>query len=155
MTLASLTTDLKAEARRLGFDLCGVCPAAAPPGVDRFSEWLAAGYAGQMHYLPDRAEAAADPQFVLDGARSIVMLAMNYRTADAQPPQPGQGRVSRYAWGGDYHDLIRSRLRSLAIGCATVVRRPKCAALLTPRRYWNESSRNWPGWVGSVRTRCF
>ncbi len=113
MTHAEITADLKAEARRLGFDLCGVCPAVAPPGVERFSQWLAAGYAGQMHYLPDRAEAAADPQFVLDGARSIVMLAMNYRISDAQPPQPGQGRVSRYAWGGDYHDLIRSRLTQL------------------------------------------
>ena len=114
MTTVEITADLKAEARRLGFDLCGVCPAVSPPGADRFAEWLAAGYAGQMHYLPDRAEAATDPQRVLDGARSIVMLAMNYRTADPQPPQPGQGRVSRYAWGGDYHDLIRSRLTALA-----------------------------------------
>ena len=111
---AEITANLKAEARRLGWNLCGVCPAASPPGAARFAEWLAAGYAGQMHYLPDRAEAATDPKRVLDGARSIVMLAMNYRTADPQPPQPGQGRVSRYAWGGDYHDLIRSRLMALA-----------------------------------------
>lgn len=114
MQTIEITAELKSEARRLGFDLCGVCPAVAPPGVDRFAQWLAAGYAGQMHYLPDRAEAAADPRHVLDGARSIVMLALNYRTAEAHPPQPGQGRVSRYAWGGDYHELIRSRLAALS-----------------------------------------
>ena len=52
---------------------------------------------------------------MLDGVRSIVMLAMNYRTAEPAPPQPGQGRVSRYAWGdADYHDLIRERLNALA-----------------------------------------
>ncbi len=113
MISTSFTADLKAEAIRLGFDLCGVCPAAAPPGIGRFQEWLAAGYAGEMHYLPDRVQAAADPQMVLDGARSIVMLAMNYRTEEPQPVEPGQGRVSQYAWGGDYHDLIRDRLGAL------------------------------------------
>jgi epoxyqueuosine reductase len=109
-----MTTELKAQAVQLGFDLCGVCPAVASPGVDRLHEWLAAGYAGQMHYLPERAEAAGNPQHVLDGARSVVMLAMNYRTAEPAAPQPGQGRVSRYAWGADYHDVIRARLAELA-----------------------------------------
>jgi epoxyqueuosine reductase len=114
MTKPSVTAELKAQAVRLGFDLCGICRAVAPPGADRLQTWLAAGYAGQMHYLTGRAEAAGHPQHVLDGARSIVMLAMNYRTAQPASPQPGQGRVSRYAWGNDYHDLIRSRLNTLA-----------------------------------------
>jgi epoxyqueuosine reductase len=105
---------LKARARELGFDLCGICPAVAPPGVGRLQAWLAAGYAGQMHYLPNRAEAYAQPQSVLAGARSIVMLAMNYRTAEPIAPQPGQGKVSRYAWGHDYHEIIRDRLAKLA-----------------------------------------
>jgi epoxyqueuosine reductase len=106
--------ELKARARELGFDLCGICPAISPPGVGRLQEWLAAGYAGQMHYLPDRAEAYSQPQSVLAGARSIVMLAMNYRTAEPAAPQPGQGKVSRYAWGHDYHEIIRNRLAKLA-----------------------------------------
>lgn len=114
VTSSSTTAELKAQARRLGFDLCGVCPAITPPGIERFQSWLAAGYAGEMRYLPDRATAYADPGHVLDGVRSIVMLAMNYRTAEPIQPQPGQGKVSRYAWGGDYHDLIRSRLDALA-----------------------------------------
>ncbi|HTQ40005.1 MAG TPA: tRNA epoxyqueuosine(34) reductase QueG [Pirellulales bacterium] len=114
MAKTSITVELKAQAARLGFDLCGICPAFEPPGVDRLQTWLAAGYAGQMHYLPDRAKAAAHPRHVLDGARSIVMLAMNYRTAEPAEPKSGQGRVSRYAWGADYHDVIRLRLTELA-----------------------------------------
>src|SRR2546430_702304 len=94
---SSTTAELKAQARRLGFDLCGVCPAVSPPGIERFQSWLTAGYAGEMHYLPDRAAAYADPRHVLDGVRSIVMLAMNYRSAEPIQPEPGQGKVSRYA----------------------------------------------------------
>ncbi len=110
----SITAELKAEARRLGFDMCGICPAVPPPGIDRFRQWLSAGYAGQMQYLPDRDDAYADPQHVLDGARSIVLLAMNYRTAEPTSAQAGQGRISRYAWGTDYHTIIRDRLDALA-----------------------------------------
>ncbi len=115
MDAAKLTHELKRRAGELGFSLTGVCPAASPPGAARLDEWLAAGYAGEMHYLTDRREAYADPTHVLDGVRSIVMLAMNYRTAEPAKPQAGEGRVSRYAWGtADYHDLIRERLHALA-----------------------------------------
>lgn len=115
MDRVELTRELKQRAGEIGFSLCGVCPAVAPPGAARLDEWLAAGYAGQMHYLADRRDAYLDPNRVLDGVRSVVMLAMNYRTAEPVDPDAGQGRVSRYAWGeADYHDLIRERLDQLA-----------------------------------------
>src|SRR5688572_4287894 len=98
MQRAELTGELKKRASELGFSLCGVCPAVSPPGVSRLDEWLAAGYAGEMHYLADRRGAYGDPNQVLNGVRSILMLAMNYRTAVPTEPMPGQGRVSRYAW---------------------------------------------------------
>ncbi len=110
-----LTAALKDEARRLGFSLSGVCAAVTPAGIDRFAEWLAAGYAGTMHYLPNRAEAYSHPRHVLDGVRSLLVLAFPYRTREPAPPQPGHGRVARYAWGDDYHDLIRERLRRLEL----------------------------------------
>ncbi len=113
MSADSLTAALKSEARRLGFDLAGVCPAVTPSGIGRFHEWLSAGYAGEMHYLPDRAEAYEHPRHVLDGVRSILMLAMVYRTTEPAAAKEGEGRVSRYAWGVDYHDLIRDRLDDL------------------------------------------
>jgi epoxyqueuosine reductase len=115
MTPALLTAALHAEAERLGFGLSGACPAVPPPGsVDRLYAWLAAGFAGQMHYLADRAEAYADPAQVLDGARSVLMLAMDYRTSQPSCAGAGQGRISRYAWGDDYHDVLHDRLHRLA-----------------------------------------
>lgn len=114
LTPAALTAAIREEAARLGFADCGVTPAVAPPGVARFETWLASGYAGEMRYLADRADARADPTRILAGARSIVMLAMNYRTKAPAPLQPREGRVSRYAWGDDYHDVIHDRLKRLA-----------------------------------------
>ena len=109
-----LTTGLKQQAQRLGFALSGVVPAVSPPGFDRFQGWLDSGFVGEMRYLSERAAAYEHPRHVLDGVRSIVMLAMPYRTAEPKPAGAGQGRVSRYAWGQDYHDLIWRRLDELA-----------------------------------------
>jgi epoxyqueuosine reductase len=113
-----ITQELKRRAAELGFSLSGVAPAAAPAGGDRFDQWLAAGYAGQMHYLADRRDAYRHPRHVLDGVRSILMLAMNYQAATPvgeAASAAGTGRISRYAWGdADYHDLIHNRLHTLA-----------------------------------------
>lgn len=114
MDAAKLTRNLKLKAHEIGFSLCGVCPAVPPPSASRLDEWLAAGYAGKMQYIAARRDAYNHPRAVLDGVRSVVMLAMNYRTAEPAHTGAGQGRVSRYAWGdGDYHDHIRARLSVL------------------------------------------
>ncbi|MCH8047345.1 MAG: tRNA epoxyqueuosine(34) reductase QueG [Planctomycetes bacterium] len=113
MNAPMLTDQIKQAAHDLGFDRVGVCAAVAPPGVERFDRWLEEGYAGTMHYLPSRREAYQHPRHVMDGVRSIVVLTMNYRTIDPATPQAGQGRVSRYAWGSDYHDVIHERLKRL------------------------------------------
>ncbi|HEX3600356.1 MAG TPA: tRNA epoxyqueuosine(34) reductase QueG [Lacipirellulaceae bacterium] len=114
MDLTAVTNAIKQRACELGFSLCGAHPAVSPSGATRLDEWLAAGYAGQMKYLANRREAYGDPNRVLDGVRSILMLAMNYRTAEPVTASAGQGRVSRYAWGeADYHDVIDARLKAL------------------------------------------
>lgn len=106
---------IKQEAARLGFDLAGIAPAVSPPGFPDFQAWLRHGYAGKMVYLENREEAYKHPQHVLGSVKSMIMLAMNYRTTDPAETAPGEGRVSRYAWGkGDYHDLLRERLARLA-----------------------------------------
>lgn len=114
MNTAALTTALKEESQRLGFDLVGATPAVVPPDYDRLRQWIADGHAGQMHYLANRLEAYRHPRHVLDGAKSILMLGVNYRTVEPVEPGPGQVSVSRYAWGDDYHEVIRSRLHKLA-----------------------------------------
>jgi epoxyqueuosine reductase len=110
----SLTTIIKTAATAQGFSLAGVCPAVTPGGINRFDQWLAAGFAGEMSYLASRRAAYEHPRHVLDGARSVVMLGMNYYTGMASPSNAGEGRVARYAWGNDdYHDLVHQRLRNL------------------------------------------
>jgi epoxyqueuosine reductase len=113
-TQHELAQALKVEADQLGFRFAGICSAVAPPSYGRFQDWLAQGFAGEMRYLGDRLPAYEHPRHVLDGVRSLLVLAMPYHSAGPSAPQPGQARVSRYAWGGDYHSLIWERLDRLA-----------------------------------------
>jgi len=114
MSPEELTRCLKCEAQRLGFDLAGATAAIRPPRLGELHKWLAEGFAGQMKYIPDRAAAYEHPRHVLDGVRSLLMLAISYRTEDPAAPAAGQGMIARYAWGIDYHDLVRQRLHALA-----------------------------------------
>jgi epoxyqueuosine reductase len=116
VTEATLSQRLKDEAHRLGFDLVGIAPAVSPPGYPRLLSWLERGFAGEMHYLPRRQQAYSHPEHVLVGVRSVVMVAMNYKT-DATPtavPESQAARVARYAQPArDYHDFLRTRLKEL------------------------------------------
>jgi len=115
MDASELTQRLKSEARQLGFDLAGCCRATDPPDLALFHAWLDAGYAGKMEYIPRRANAYEHPRHVLEGAQSLLMLAVNYRSEPAQPTEAGQGRIASYAWGSvDYHDLLHDKLNRLA-----------------------------------------
>lgn len=106
---------VKAAALHVGFDLVGIAPAIAPPGFAKLQEWLRAGFAGEMQYLPRREAAYEHPRNVSPSVRSVIMLAINYRTEEPQPTGNNQGRVARYAWGNaDYHDLLREKLRHLS-----------------------------------------
>jgi epoxyqueuosine reductase len=113
MITASLTSELKHEARRLGFDLVGAAPAVAPKRYEQLRQWIADGFAGEMHYLSDRIDAYEHPNRLLDGARSLLVVGLNYRTVEPIEPGPGQARVSRCAWGLDYHEVVRERLHAL------------------------------------------
>jgi len=99
----------------VGFDLTGACPAVSPEGFHPLVQWIEAGHAGQLDYLPKRIDAYRHPEGVMPGVVSLLMLGMNYSTeSTGGKARDGFGRVSRYAWGGnDYHDLIWSRLNEL------------------------------------------
>ena len=107
------------QAKSLGFDLCGVVRAEKFPELEKTSEWLARGYAGEMKYLEDPRRA--DPQTAMPGIRSAIVGLLNYNTAQprstdaALPSEDGQpsGWISRYAWGDDYHNVLRERLDEL------------------------------------------
>ena len=111
-----LTAALKAHAHELGFDLVAIAPADPPPHAAALDPWLAAGHAGEMAYLARNAAKRQDPDLVVSGARSIVVVGVHYRAAEPDPSvwnDPAHGRISRYAWGDDYHDILEPKLRAL------------------------------------------
>jgi epoxyqueuosine reductase len=114
---------VKQLALALGFDLAGVAPARPTPETAFLREWLARGYAGEMHYLARRAEARVDPRRVLEGARSVVAVGLVY---DPGPRESGAGcgRVARYAGGDDYHDVLLERLHALEAALEALVGAP-------------------------------
>jgi epoxyqueuosine reductase len=106
------------HARAVGFNLCGVAPVDGLAELSHLPEWLASGYGAEMKYLHDARRA--DPRLVLEGARSLIVVALNYnaahpRTFDAPhaPDESPRGWISRYAWGDDYHDVLRDKLNFL------------------------------------------
>jgi epoxyqueuosine reductase len=113
MDASELTLALKAEAMRLGFDRVGVAPAVAPPGYDRYLDWLGSGNAAGMDYLDRHKEARSRPDYVLEGVRSVVMASVVYGQRTAEPELPHQGKVARYARGRDYHRVLWDRLGAL------------------------------------------
>ena len=124
-----LVEELRREAMRLGFSRIGIAPAVPPPRQELVRGWLDRGFAGVMRpWFERQMPLRADPATLLSGARSVIMLATDHATSanaltdgaapdDAAPDggaaTAGRGRVARYAWGDDYHDLLRGRVNLL------------------------------------------
>ncbi len=120
----ALGDRVKALGLGLGFDLVGVARAEPTPETAYLREWLARGYAGEMHYLERRVEERVDPRRVLAGAESVIAVGLVYDPG-GPPPAPGpRGRVARYAGGDDYHEVMRDRLRALEAGLEPLAGRP-------------------------------
>jgi epoxyqueuosine reductase len=137
------STDVRTQivtlARELGFDLCRFARADAPEHATQFRDWLDRGEGGEMTYLARNAEKRCDPQQVLPEAKTVIVLALNYFQGEAvagavsaadsvaagvspaNPPKiaadtaapTSAGRIARYAWGDDYHQLIEKKLAVL------------------------------------------
>jgi epoxyqueuosine reductase len=125
MNAALKTSWICNQARAIGFDLCGVAPVHGDENhlleLQHLPEWLNRGHAGEMNYLHDPRRA--DPALAMDGARSLIVVALNYNSAqpystaveaaatdsDAAP----RGWISRYAWGDDYHETMWQKLNAL------------------------------------------
>jgi len=106
---------IKDKARSIGFDLCGIAPVDGFPELSFLQEWLGKGYAGTMGWMTRTAERRADVRQVVPGAQSVVVTGTLYNTdrpySDALSPDVA--RISRYAWGDDYHDVLKDRLEVL------------------------------------------
>ncbi|MGF1679373.1 MAG: tRNA epoxyqueuosine(34) reductase QueG [Candidatus Methylacidiphilales bacterium] len=107
---SSLAQRIKAEALGLGFDLCGIGPVDPPRYGAWFSQWLAEGKAGDMEpWMLRQEEDRLQPQRLLPGAQSVVVVGMNY----FQEAPERRGKIARYALGKDYHDLMKAKLKAL------------------------------------------
>src|SRR4030088_1005013 len=112
-----LKEQLVTFAREIGFDSCRIAKCDPPLHADEFRDWLHDGAAGEMNYMQRGEEKRCDPQKVLPGARSVIVLALNYfqgspnaaETA-AATENGSRGRIARYAWGDDYHDVVAAKL---------------------------------------------
>lgn len=116
---AQLTNTLREQAAALGFNRVGIIPAGPARRLDAYLRWIADGLHGEMGYLarPDRVERRRDPAVILPGARSFVVVGLDYSPGDLPPElaaDPSRGRISNYAWGVDYHDVMTPRLEALA-----------------------------------------
>lgn len=109
------------EARAIGFAAVGVCHATPVDRRRELESWIAAGSHGEMSWIADRVELLLDPSKVLEGARSVIVVADRYH--DGRPDRddasgPPRGRIARYARGEDYHRTIRRRLERLVAAIA-------------------------------------
>ena len=106
---------IKARAREIGFDLCGIARADDYPELSFLSEWLAHGYAATMGWMHRSADKRADVRQVVPGARSVIVTATLYNTNRpySSDVPADVARISRYAWGDDYHDVLKERLDDL------------------------------------------
>lgn len=113
----SLAEAIKREARSLGFDAVGIAPVSlstSPPNLfDRLQEWLRRGYHGTLAWMARDPSRRADPQLVLPGCRSLISVGMNYDSGHRATEGSGYGRIARYAWGKDYHQVLGDRLKQL------------------------------------------
>jgi len=114
----TLEQRLKAEAERLGFAACAIARAdAAPEAGRRLRQWLDAGRHGDMLWMEERAEQRGSPQGLWPDVRSVIMLGMSYapgRDPLALSQVGDRGRISVYAQGRDYHDVVKKGLKALA-----------------------------------------
>jgi epoxyqueuosine reductase len=107
-----LKRNLTAFARQLGFDSCRVAACTAPAHATEFREWLRDGAHGEMHYMERGEHKRCAPHKVLPEARSMVVLALNYFQGEQVQATDAatKGKIARYAWGDDYHQVVESKL---------------------------------------------
>jgi len=163
---ARLKTQLVAFSRELGFDSCRIGSCAPPPHASEFRNWLRDGAAGEMSYMGRGEEKRCDPQKVLPEARSIIVLALNYwqgearggraegkrSTPNVQRPtsnsEAAHGRIARYAWGDDYHDVIAKKLDKIDMFLREFGGTQKCYVDTGPVLERDHAAQAGIGWHG-------
>ena len=112
--MPTFSGQLKLKAAEIGFQKVGIVP--TEPLVDegaRLTDWLNRGFHGEMAWLEREPEKRGDPRLLFPDAKSVIVVALNYFTQHEHIEDATLGKISRYAWGDDYHDIVREKLREL------------------------------------------
>jgi len=158
---AELKQRLVVFARTLGFDSCRIAACSTPTHADEFDDWLDEGAHGEMDYMARATEKRREPQKILDGAKSIIVLALNYFQGDSEPEwrltaaetaattkAGARGRIARYGWGDDYHDVIAAKLDKIDIFLRDFGGRQKCYVDTGPVLERDHAAQAGIGWHG-------
>jgi epoxyqueuosine reductase len=106
--------EIKQWSREIGFDKVGIVPVAPLTEEGRsLREWLDRGFHGEMSYMARDPSQRTDPRLLMPSAKSVVCVALNYYRPEERADSPEIGKISRYAWGDDYHDVLRDKLKTL------------------------------------------
>lgn len=114
-----LAQQVLARCRELGFALAGVAEALPTQYKKQYEKWIAEAKHGEMEYLARNLTQRFDPREMVEGAKSIICVADRYFATDAEKRKGDHGKVARYAWGDDYHVVIKKRLHKLSDELAT------------------------------------
>lgn len=146
LTSISLKDKIKAEASRLGFFVCGFARAEPVSEAMRrhYLGWLADGRNADMAYLGNNLDKRFDPRLLMPGVKTIVVVAQNYFPARRLPE--GEPQIADYALGLDYHDIVKQKLRQLAVTVGIADYRAFVDTAPVLERYW--AVRAGLGWIG-------
>jgi epoxyqueuosine reductase len=112
--LKKITRKLKEKAFEIGFHKIGIVRAEElKTEGEHLKQWLEKDFHGEMKWLEREPEKRGDPQILFPGAKTVVVVALNYFTPHEHEAAAEKGKVSRYAWGDDYHDVVKEKLRML------------------------------------------
>ncbi len=112
--MPTFSERIKQKAAEIGFQKIGIV--AAEPLMNegaQLKDWLARGFHGEMAWMAREPDKRSDPRLLFPGTKSVIAVALNYFTNHAHKENPEKGKISRYAWGDDYHDVVRQKLNDL------------------------------------------
>jgi len=113
LSTVELSQFIRTSAENLGFSKCGISPTTTEQqSANRLDSWIQKGYHSTMRWMEKRADERGNIGKYYPEAKSVISLGLNYFTGNASS-HPDVGKISNYAWGDDYHDLIKSRLYNL------------------------------------------
>ena len=144
----NFSEEIKQAAIELGFDACGICAADDSGQYSNYTHWISSGFQGDMSYLERNLEKRIDPRKLVEGAKSIICVALNYFPSQFLPPEVPQ--IAYYTYGEDYHDVVRGKLYKLLEfiqkSFPAVDGRAFCDSAPVLERYW--AAKSGIGFIG-------